>query len=351
MIEPSSRRAAQQPRSDDRGRRNARARVGSLLILLAAAVGVLQFDPPMGSLGAKPFDREPMTALLPQAEPSRNAFGKSGEVKVRIALPGEPVEYPLEVQGDPTTLSYQWVRLQDQVVADSARLLAGADLIAPPLPGFYQLALVRGAERQILDGLTIAVLVPFEQKTGPMLNGYPIGTYLSERIGAKKDEHPEGFVQVAAEDIDLPLTKHLVMGDFIAREDRNAWPRYVALSPKLLDKLELVVAEIAALRGGSKVDIAVDVHSGFRAPAYNRRVRRAAKDSRHQYGDAADIAIDANGDGRFTASDLQLVAWAVDVVEREHPELAGGLGLYASRRYNQPYAHIDARGRRARWRG
>ena len=322
-----------------------------MLVLLAAAVGVLQFDPPMASLGAKPFDREPLTALLPQAEPSRNAFGKSGEVKVRIALPGEPVEYPLEVQGDPTTLSYQWVRLQDQVVADSARLLAGADLIAPPLPGFYQLALVRGTERQILDGLTIAVLVPFERKMGPMLNGYPIGTYLSERIGAKKDEHPEGFVQVAAEDVDLPLTKHLVMGDFIASDDRNAWPRYVALSPKLLDKLELVVAEIATLRGGSKVNVAVDVHSGFRAPAYNRRVRRAAKDSRHQYGDAADIAIDANGDGRFTASDLQLVAWAVDVVEREHPELAGGLGLYSSRRYNQPYAHIDARGRRARWRG
>lgn len=320
-------------------------------MILAAAIGVLQFDPPMGTFGAKPFERDALAALLPQAEPSRNAFGKSGEVKVRIALPGEPVEYPLEVQGDPTTLSYQWVRLQDQAVADSARLLAGAELIAPPLPGFYQLALLRGEERQILDGLTIAVLVPFAQKTGPLLNGYPIGTYLSERIGAKKNEHPDGFVQVAAEDIDLPLTKHLRMGDFISRDDRNAWPRYVALSPKLLDKLELVVAEIADLRGGQQVKVAVDVHSGFRAPAYNRRVRRAAKDSRHQYGDAADIAIDANGDGRFTAADLQLVAWAVDQVEREHPDLAGGLGLYSSRRYNQPYAHIDARGRRARWRG
>ena len=290
-------------------------------------------------------------SLFPKSEPSRDAFGKSGEVKVRIALPGEPVEYPLAVQGDPMTLSYQWVRLHDQDAVDSAVSFASSDLIAPQLPGFYQLALIRGEERQVLEELTIAVLVPFAAKTGPILNGYPIGTYLAERIGARKNEHPEGFVEVAAADIDLPLTKHLRMGDFIARDDRNAWPRYVALSPKLLDKLELVVAEIAALRGGQQVNIAVDVHSGFRAPAYNRRVRRAASDSRHQYGDAADIAIDANGDGRFTASDLQLVAWAVETVEREHPELAGGLGLYSGRRYNQPYAHIDARGRRARWRG
>ena len=320
-------------------------------MILAAAIGVLQFDPPIGAFGAQPLHSDAHAVQFPKAEPSRNAFGKSGEVKVRISLPGEPVEYPLAVQGDPMTLSYQWVRLHDEAGVGSPLSMADADLIAPPDAGFYKLALIRGTERQVLDELTIAVLVPFAQKRGQFLNGYPIGTYLAERIGARKNEHPEGFVEVEAADIDLPITKHLRMGDFISRDGGNAWPRYVALSPKLLDKLELVVAEIADLRGGQQVKIAVDVHSGFRAPAYNRRVRRAASDSRHQYGDAADIAIDANGDGRFTASDLQLVAWAVETVEREHPELAGGLGLYASRRYNQPYAHIDARGRRARWRG
>jgi hypothetical protein len=44
------------------------------------------------------------------------------------------------------------------------------------------------------------------------------------------------------------------------------------------------------------------------------------------------------------------VALAAEMVEREHPELVGGIGLYTSRRYSTPYVHIDARGRRARWR-
>jgi len=94
---------------------------------------------------------------------------------------------------------------------------------------------------------------------------------------------------------------------------------------------------------------ALDVHSGFRTPIHNRRVKRAARDSRHQYGDAADVAIDSNGDGKLTFSDTRLVAKAVEVVEREHPDLVGGMGLY--NKGGASYVHIDARGRRVRWRG
>jgi len=80
-------------------------------------------------------------------------------------------------------------------------------------------------------------------------------------------------------------------------------------------------------------------------------VQYAARDSRHQYGDAADVAIDADGDGRVTLKDEIIVARAVEQVEDEHPELVGGLGLYTSRRYRIPYVHIDARGKRSRWKG
>ena len=80
-------------------------------------------------------------------------------------------------------------------------------------------------------------------------------------------------------------------------------------------------------------------------------MRRAARDSRHQYGDAADVVMDADGDGRITSMDGTLVALAVEMVEMRNPELVGGLGLYVSRRYRTPYVHIDARGRRSRWRG
>ena len=97
--------------------------------------------------------------------------------------------------------------------------------------------------------------------------------------------------------------------------------------------------------------MAFDVHSGFRTPAHNAGVWRAAQDSRHEYGDAADLAIDANGDGRITLADQLIVARAVEQVELEHPDLVGGLGLYTSRNYRTPYVHIDTRGKRSRWKG
>jgi uncharacterized protein YcbK (DUF882 family) len=95
----------------------------------------------------------------------------------------------------------------------------------------------------------------------------------------------------------------------------------------------------------------VEVHSGFRTPLHNSGVEGAARDSRHLYGDAADVAIDADGDGKLTIFDAYQVESAVDWIERQHPELAGGLGVYSSARFSSPYTHIDARGERKRWRG
>jgi uncharacterized protein YcbK (DUF882 family) len=145
------------------------------------------------------------------------------------------------------------------------------------------------------------------------------------------------------------VTKHLKLGDFVTHDDQgDVWPKYVALDPRLLDKLELVFTDLGSrLRPG----LGVDMHSGFRTPSHNAHVERAARDSRHQYGDAADLAIDADGDGRITMTDELLVMLAVERVEDAHPDLAGGLGLYTSRRYRTPYVHIDARGKRSRWQG
>jgi uncharacterized protein YcbK (DUF882 family) len=97
--------------------------------------------------------------------------------------------------------------------------------------------------------------------------------------------------------------------------------------------------------------VAFDVHSGFRTPAHNAGVALAAQDSRHQFGDAVDLAIDANGDGRVTPADEVLVERAVDQVEADFPDLVGGLGLYTSELYQTPYVHIDVRGVRSRWKG
>jgi len=334
-----------------------RGRTSAFAGIVVAGLGVAAFYTPT------PAPTAPFAAIVGEgvaAGASLNAFGASHEVRVRVALPEQRVEFPVQVGGDIESLTYEWIRDRDSVGEDLPRPLSGAGFTAPRRPGFYHLAIERGTSRQILPEPTLVVLVPFSRKVGSMLNGYRIGTYVAERFA--EHDHPAGFVEVRESDVDLKVSEHLRLGDFITHDHQDeVWPKYVALNPRLLDKLELVLGKLgarahmtAANTDGSSEeapDVSFDVHSGYRTPAHNNGVWLAASDSRHEYGDAADLAIDADGDGRVTLRDELLVAKAVDDVEAEHPELVGGLGLYVSGRYNTPYVHIDARGSRSRWRG
>lgn len=327
----------------------------TVAMIAAAAFGVVQFGPSRLS-PTKPFAAIDDASSAFSAGASLNAFGASREVMLRFALPNAPVEFPVEVSGDPVGLRYGWVPVRDTLAMDGLHRFQGDNLVAPAVPGFYRLAVLRGADRQIIPQPTLAVMVPFAAKVGNSLNGYRIGTYLAERFRAHSD-HPAGFLEVQENDLELHVSRHLTLGDFVTHDAQvDVWPKYVALNPRLLDKLELVLTRIGtrarlAAQANGEQDVALDVHSGFRTPLHNRAVRWSARDSRHQYGDAADVAIDANGDGLVTLTDELLVAQAVDQVEDEHPELVGGLGLYVSRRYRTPYVHIDARGKRTRWKG
>jgi uncharacterized protein YcbK (DUF882 family) len=326
------------------------AMLATVLLLAAATLGAFQFRTSVSPFAVKPFGTY-LSKALPAVEPSASAFGESGGVLMRFAMPSAEIQYPLDVHGDPTALQYEWVRLGETVGTGAARPLLGAAVLTPAKAGFYRLCLVRGDHRQTVDGLTLAVLVPFKDKEGQMLNGYRIGTYLAEKIAGNQTP-PEGFLEITERDVDLPISKHLKVSDFLTHDDQQTWPRYAAVSPRLLDKLELVVTEITRWYGGAApVSLGIDVHSGFRAPAHNSRIARAARDSQHQYGDAADVVIDANGDGRYTALDSRLVGLAVEIVELKHPDLVGGLGIYTSGHSATTYVHIDARGTRARWRG
>jgi uncharacterized protein YcbK (DUF882 family) len=335
-------------------RENRGGRWTAFVAIVAAALGVVQFYRP-----ASPAPTEPFAAIARgrrlSAGASLNAFGDSREVRLRFALPSSLVEFPLEVSGEVSALAYEWVSADDSTRGAGLHAVSGASFMSPGTPGFYHLAIVRGTERQIIAEPTLAVMVPFSQKIGASLNGYRIGTYIAERLA--EHDHPLGFLQVNRGDVDRRVSTHLRLGDFLTRDQQeNVWPKYVALNPRLLDKLELVFEKIGAQARFTRAasdsrELAFDVHSGFRTPAHNRGVWRAAQDSRHQYGDAADLAIDADGDGRITARDEALVVRAVDEVESEHPDLVGGLGLYTSAAYNTPYVHIDARGSRSRWKG
>ena len=335
--------------------RRSRSGIGAVLLLGLSAVGAIQLFRDSDDVTTASFAN--LSAAIapeltgPSATPTADAFGRSGEVKVRFSLPGDPIEFPLAIGGNADSLHYQWVTVADSAAVGDPLPLTADRPIAPRLPGFYHIAIVRDSARTIVPEPTLAVMVPFDRKLGNWLNGYRIGTYLSERIGKRRGrpEVPVGFVEVRKELLDLPLSKHLKLADFVTHDDQdNVWPKYVALNPRLLDKLELVLSDLG---GAARPELAIDGHSGFRSPSHNREVRRAASDSRHQYGDAADVQIDANGDGKITMTDEIRVMLAVDRVERQHPDLAGGLGIYTSRRYRTPYLHIDARGKRKRWTG
>ncbi len=287
---------------------------------------------------------------VPVRVPVRPAFGRSEGVFVRLAMPGQVVQFPVALASPDARVRYHWVRAGDGSAAVAERPFTGPVVVAPTRPGVYHLALSSGPEgagaaRRVLDDVSLAVLVPFAEKLGATLNGYRIGRYPFENFGG---ERPLGFVEVTPPTARLLVSRHLRLEDFLTHDNQLGWPRYVAVSPELLDKVELVAAEIARTRGvGDPVRVALDVHSGFRTPLHNGNVEGSAFNSRHQYGDAADVAFDADGDGRFTALDAQWAGLATEMVERRNPELVGGLGMYTSAR--APYVHIDVRGKRARW--
>ncbi len=330
-------------------------------LALVAVGAVIAFKPSLDATTASVAPRSVLPAPAPVAAgprvassdpsavpvrvPLHPAFGVSQAVYLRVAMPGQVIEYPVAPDGAGAGVTYEWTRASDQSVATEALPLTGSVVVAPAQPGVYHLALVHGAARRLLDDVTLAVLTPFAEKLGGVLHGYRIGRYPLEAFGG---ETPSGFIEVMPATARLPVSRHLRLEDFITHDGQAQWPRYVAVKPQLLDKIELVADEVARLRGvRDPVRVALDVHSGFRTPAHNGGVEGAAFNSRHQYGDAADVAIDADGDGRFTAIDAQLVQSAAEVVERQHPELVGGLGLYTS--VASPYVHVDVRGTRARW--
>lgn len=203
-------------------------------------------------------------------------------------------------------------------------------------------------------------LIPFAEKQDGRVGAYAVGRFPGERRNTRHREWgvPQGFIALTPEMLSLPVSTHLVLGDFASlRDQRDVWPRALVLDLRLVDKLELI---LAALRDSGHVAPRFKVLSGFRTPSVTLRNARTASapDSRHQYGDAADIIVDANGDGRMDdlnrdgrvdLNDARYLVRVVLAVEAAHPDLVGGIGVYRATGAAGPFVHVDARGERARW--
>lgn len=305
----------------------------------------------------------PMTAgpeaVLPVAIADA-AFGASGALRTRIVRPGELLSLDLEWQGDLSEDVRYWWRPVLGTPGDGADGVLDRDRArVPVMAGVYELQLAAdGVTHDFGERLRVVVTVPFERKRNGRIGRYHMGTWPTEGAG-RTDAYapPPGFVEVTEDNRYLRLSQHLTVGDFVTHDQADVWPKYVAVDPRLIDKLELVIQELRAM--GVQADRMV-VMSGFRTPQYNRyRLNNPPSSlSRHQFGDAADVWIDnegdrymsdLNGDGRRDLQDARVMLEAVERVERRHPELVGGVGVYRANRVRGPFIHIDVRGARARW--
>jgi uncharacterized protein YcbK (DUF882 family) len=234
---------------------------------------------------------------------------------------------------------------------------------APDDPGIYKLRVQLGQATRAVEGMQLITMVPFAQKKNEKVGLYYLGSWPYESGGTPRSPayaNPKGFVEVTQQNRNTPVSEHFKIGDFLTKDQANVWPKYVVIEPKLIDKLELIVDELKK----QGVDVKhVQVMSGFRTPRYNKgggNTAGRASLSRHMYGDASDIFVDndrngtmddINKDGRVDVRDAEMIGAAAERVEKRHPSLAGGVGVYKTCCGHGPFTHIDTRGYRARWRG
>ncbi len=256
-----------------------------------------------------------------------------------------------------------------------AVLPAGSNVVwkAPTAVGGSILVLRTAAavEWQEVLHIDVQVMAPFEALANGRLNGYRIGRYpapAKPKQDARTADYspPPGFLklpELAAKPI--KVSPRFFLNDFACKQHGEG-DRYVALDPELLRFLEAIVdrVELEGFRC-SMAPVApgrpIVIMSGYRTPHYNRSLGNVRM-SRHQFGDAADLIVDSDGDqvmddlnqdGVLNGQDaITLAAWIEDLWQHEdHVDRPGGLGVYNAEGDHGPFVHVDVRGVRARWSG
>ena len=226
---------------------------------------------------------------------------------------------------------------------------------APSTPGLYPIKMVtsEGGDAVTLQAF---VVVPFDQLRGEFLNGYRIGRYPGAPVRGRAGKGPPaGFIEVTPENEGVLVSPHFRLRQFLCKQPAGS-RKYVVLNERLLLALEYVLERVNA--AGYRAT-SFHVMSGYRTPAYNRAIGNV-KYSQHQWGAAADIFIDENGDGRMDdlngdgrsdIRDADVLYRLIDAAAA-HPGgqgLIGGLGKYPPTAAHGPFVHVDVRERKARW--
>ena len=209
------------------------------------------------------------------------------------------------------------------------------------------------------DSFTVVTLVPMAEARSADYARYHVGSWPSDGISGTVARYapPSGFIGVTQRNQDTKVSSNFEMRDFLTHDQGNVWPKVLVLRPTILDKLELLRVELEREGLPSRLH----VMSGFRTPQYNALgvgEGGRAGHSRHMYGDAADVFVDANQDGmmddlnrdgKITVADARVLRAAAERVEEQYPALVGGLAAYPANSAHGPFVHVDARGVKARW--
>ena len=225
---------------------------------------------------------------------------------------------------------------------------------APETPGLYPVTLTDPTTDRSIR-VQAFVLTPWNHR-GRKLDGYRMGRYRSAALrGQERYERPEGFIEVTAQNKDVRVSPHFRLEQFLCKQTPTT-PQFALVRTRLLQTLERVLAEVN-VRGHTVPTL--HVMSGFRTPYYNRAIGNTTDYSRHLYGDAADIFVDADGDGwmddltgdgQATEADARYLAAIVRQTEAgPRGMFEGGLGTYGPASHRGPFVHVDLRGYRARW--
>jgi hypothetical protein len=289
-------------------------------------------------------------ALAALATPAR---GESGKLRVRIQQGGTPITAILADTLPPGSVA---------TFSSGSAAESTSTFVAPKRPGIWNMALKIGNAIKPLADFSVITLRPATEKKAGRLGLYYIGNWPAARKGRPGVSYdpPNGFIEVTAQNQNTQLSEYFKIRDFLPHDQQNVWPKYVVIDIKMIDKDELVLED---LKEHGINPNGVRVLSGFRTPQYNvggGDPRGRAALSRHMYGDANDIFIDNDGDGqmddlnhdgRVNIADAKVIQDAVNRVERAHPSLIGGCGIYSGTSAHGPFTHIDTRGYPARWIG
>jgi hypothetical protein len=250
------------------------------------------------------------------------------ELELEAVLSEPPVKFEATAEGGDL----------ERVAADRWRWRA------PRAPGASTLRVAETVS-DTASCLRVFVLRPYAGEDA--IDGFRIGAYPAGRS-------PPGLVRVDAAMLDLPVSPSFRLGQFLAHQ-AGGFPKYLVLRTRLLLALEAIVSALREKGVESLV-----VMSGYRTPEYNAGIGNVTTTSRHLFGDAADVYIDQDGDGRMddldgdgelTDADAQLLYQWIDAMSAQpwYKPYLGGLSLYRAAAHRGPFVHVDVRGQSVRW--